>query len=323
MLPVASSSSRSPGDPCAGPVRWHGGAVARLLPGLTVAACAGAAPAPSHHLFHGGDISISRSVDATMVMVPAGRYIAGSTPEERAAAYDAYRASAGQDDAREGRWFEAEEERHSTELPAFRIDLMPVTNAAYAEFVADTGAPAPAIDEAGWRAQGFQQHYAREVVRFNWHNGVAPPAREDHPVVLVTFAEASAYCAWRGDAVGEPRRLPTAAEYEKAARGDAGIVYPWGNEFDPTRLNSQVLGPRDTVAAGSFSDAASPYGMLDAAGNVFQWTSTPWPADPTKMTVKGSGWDDWGGLGRGASKHGRPRGARHVLVGFRCAADAR
>jgi formylglycine-generating enzyme required for sulfatase activity len=139
-------------------------------------------------------------------------------------------------------------------------------------------------------------------------------------VVLVTWAEADRYCAWRGAQVGAVRRLPTADEFEKAARGEHGAIYPWGDAFDASKLSSAVAGPRDVVDAGSVPAGASPYGVLDAAGNVFQWTSTPFgdPAD-RKMTVKGSAWDDYAGVGRGASAHGRPRSARHVIVGFRCA----
>jgi formylglycine-generating enzyme required for sulfatase activity len=140
-------------------------------------------------------------------------------------------------------------------------------------------------------------------------------------VVLVTWADAAAYCAWRGAVVGQRRRLPSAAEYEKAARGPEGSVYPWGSEFASEKLNSQVSGPKDTMAAGSFPGGASPYGMLDAAGNVFQWTATPWPHKRDGMTVKGSAWDDFAGVGRGASLHGRKKHVRHVIVGFRCAAD--
>ncbi|MCB9562754.1 MAG: SUMF1/EgtB/PvdO family nonheme iron enzyme [Kofleriaceae bacterium] len=275
--------------------------------------------------YRGHDASISTAADAQLVTIPGGRYVAGSTPEERAAAYDAYLTTSGADTARERAWFAKEEDRHVAELPTFRIDLMPVTNAAYAEFVADGGAPAPTMDEATWRAQGFSQRWPDEVERYVWLDGAPPPGRADHPVVLITWAEAAAYCAWRGEVVGEPRRLPSAAEYEKAARGTEGLVYPWGNAFDAARLDSQVHGPRDTMPAGSFPDGRSPYGVLGLAGNVFEWTSTPWPpgADhaAARRTVKGSAWDDWGGVGRGASGHGRPRTARHVIVGFRCAAD--
>ena len=99
------------------------------------------------------------------------------------------------------------------------------------------------------------------------------------------------------------------------------MIYPWGNTFEPTKLNSAIGGPKDTVAVGTHLEGASPYGALDMAGNVFQWTSTPAP--PDEMIVKGSAWEDFAGVGRGASQHGRKREIRHVIVGFRCGADRR
>jgi formylglycine-generating enzyme required for sulfatase activity len=272
------------------------------------------------------EASLSRAADAQLVAIPAGKYVAGSTPEERAVAYDDYLATAGHDAAREAGWFDREEDRHLAELGAFQIDLMPVTQAAYAEFVAAGGAPAPTMDEETWRAQGYQQVWPDEVVRFVWADDRPPEGRADHPVVLVDHAAATAYCAWRGEIAGAgPRRLPTAAEYEKAARGAEGLTYPWGNAWDRAMLNSEVGGPHDTVPVGSFPDGKSPYGVLDLAGNVFHWTSSPWPLDAgaraAERTVKGSAWEDFAGVGRGASMHGRPPDARHVIVGFRCAAD--
>ena len=274
--------------------------------------------------YHGGDASLSRAADAQMVVIAASRSIAGSTPEERLRAYDDCAAAAGSDNARVQGWFDREEPRRIVELPSFRIDLLPVTNAAYAEFVADGGAPAPTMDEATWRQQGFQQDWATEVERMVWHDGQPPAGRADHPVVLVDWDDAAAYCAWRGQVVGADRRLPGAHEFEKAARGDAGATYPWGPTWDASKLNSgRSVG--DTVAVGSHVEAISPTGVLDLAGNVFQWTATRWPPDAAgpgpsaTMTVKGSSWDDFPGLGRGASWHGRPRHARHVIVGFRCA----
>lgn len=262
---------------------------------------------------------LSLAADARMVLVPAGQYIAGSTPEERAAAYDDYLESAGHDAAREHKWFDREEDRRVTTLEAFRIDLLPVTQAQYAELVATGAAPAPTIDEAGWKAQGFTQDYATEVARFVWRDGRPPSGREDHPVVLVTWHDANRYCAWRGEQRGEPRRLPTAPEFEKAARGEGGLAYPWGNTFEADKLNSAIEGPKDTTPVGSFVEGASAFGVLGLAGNVFQWTSTP--GDAGKMIVKGSAWEDFAGLGRGASGHGRANDARHVIVGFRCAAE--
>jgi formylglycine-generating enzyme required for sulfatase activity len=256
-----------------------------------------------------------------MIIIPAGSYVAGSATDERDRAYESYLGTAGHDAAARGRWFDHEREPHQGRLPSFVIDRTPVTNAAYAEFVADTGIAPPFVGEREWRAQGFQQDYTAEVARFNWRGGTPPEGREDHPVVLVTWHDATAYCAWRGGVVGIARRLPTADEFEKAARGERGNVYPWGDTFDPALLNSAVGGPRDTRPVGSYPDGASPYGVLDAAGNVLQWTSSTWPPQPDEMTVKGSAWDDYGGVGRGASMHGRRPGIRHAIIGFRCAGD--
>jgi toxoflavin biosynthesis protein ToxD len=289
---------------------------ALTLPLSALAACGGPPPPASPA---SGAAPLSLAADARMIAIPAGKYIAGSTPEERAAAYDDYKASAGHDAARENRWFEREEDRRMATLPAFRIDLMPVTQVAYAEFVATGQAPPPAIDLAAWQAQGFAQDYTTQVARDVWIDGRIPSGREEHPVVLVTWDEARRYCEWRGRERGEPRRLPTSAEHEKAARGEPGLVYPWGNAFEADKLNSAAGGPGDTTPVGAYPAGASPYGVLELAGNVFQWTTTKLPDG--KLAVKGSAWEDHPGVGRGASLHGRAPGVRHVIVGFRCAAD--
>ena len=285
---------------------------------IFLAAC-GSPPAPAHPSAARAQLSVA--ADAQLVVVPSGKYIAGSTPEERATAYDEFQSTSGQDGARTNKWFDREEDRHLVEkMGAFRIDLKPVTQVEYAEFVAAGKAPPPSIDEATWTKQGFAQDFATEVARFNWIEGRPPHGKEEHPVVLVTWDEAQAYCTWRGTAVGEPRRLPTKAEFEKAARGEHGFAYPWGNVFEAEKLNSAVAGPKDTTPSGSFAEGASPFGVLELAGNVFQWTSSPAP-EAGEMLVKGSAWEDFAGLGRGASAHGRKKTIRHVIVGFRCAAD--
>lgn len=286
---------------------------------MVVACSGGNGAAPIGTEYRGGDASLSRAADASMLVIPAGNYVSGSTPEEREQAYDDYRATSGHDGARTNRWFKRETDRHMVTLPEFRIDQSPVTNGAYAEFIADTGATAPAVDQAQWKKQGFSQKWPDEVTRYNWVDGAPPPGRADHPVVLVTWDEAVAYCTWRGSLAGSRRRLPTADEYEKAARGPSARVYPWGNDYDASLLNSQVDGPYDTTAVGTYPGGASEYGMLDAAGNVFQWTATEWPHKAEGKMVKGSAWDDYAGLGRGASGHGRRKWVRHVIVGFRCA----
>jgi formylglycine-generating enzyme required for sulfatase activity len=283
------------------------------------AGCAGTAGQDHGLSARPSQAPLSLAADERMVVVPAGHFVSGSTPEERAVAYDDYETTSGKDTARLEKWFDRESDRHGGELPAFRIDLMPVTQAQFAELVTSEHVAPPSIDEAGAQAQGFGLDLATRVSRFAWKDGRPPSGREDHPVVLVSWDDAERYCAWRGGLRGEKRRLPTAAEFEKAARGEDGLAYPWGNAFEPDKLNSAIGGPRDTTPVGSYAAGASTYGVLDMAGNVLQWTATP---AGDEMIVKGSAWDSVGGMGRGAAQDKRPRSAREVLLGFRCAADA-
>jgi len=258
---------------------------------------------------------LARAADAAMILVPPGPFLAGSTQTEREQAYlDADRTS-GHDWARRGLWFDNEEPRHEVELPAFWLDRTHVTNAAYAEMVRALEIDGPSIDEETWRRQNLVQRWGSEVRRYNWQGATPPAGRDQHPVVLVTWFEADRYCRFRR------ARLPSAAELEKAARGTDGLVYPWGEAWDPSRLDSDDQGPHDTLPVGSFPTGAGPFGHLDLAGLVFSWTSTPWPVRGHK-TVKGSAWDDHAGVGRGASHHGRPATLRHAIIGFRCARDA-
>ena len=290
----------------------------RAVLAVLVAGCTGAPAAVQQPAAALGPLSLA--ADEHMIVIPAGRFIAGSTPEERAAAYDDFRRTAGDDTAHSERWFEREADRHAVTLPAFRIDLMPVTQAQFAEFATAEHVAPPPTDEAAWQAQGISQDFAGYAPRFVWRDGRPPGGREDHPVVLVAWTDADRYCAWRGAVRGQRRRLPTADELEKAARGDAGVAYPWGNTFEPDKLNSAVRGPGDTTPVGTNTAGASPYGVLDLAGNVYHWTSTP--SSDGQMVIKGSAWRDFAGLGRGAWFDKRPRVAREVVLGFRCAGDA-
>jgi len=155
--------------------------------------------------------------------------------------------------------------------------------------------------------------YDAEVTLYLWVNGAPPERLARHPVVLVNAADAEAYCRWRNPAL----RLPTEAEWEKAARGDDGRMFPWGNRWDPSQLNSATRGPGGTTPVDRFPSGASPYGVWDAAGNVFQWTASAL-ADGRRL-LKGCAWDDEPGLCRPAFRHGRPAESRHILIGFRCA----
>ncbi|MBI3326249.1 MAG: SUMF1/EgtB/PvdO family nonheme iron enzyme [Nitrospinae bacterium] len=253
-----------------------------------------------------------------MVKIPAGPFIMGSTPEEREYGYrlDEERGSSV---ARENRWFE-HETRGTRHLDVYRIDVYPVTNADYQAFVNATGHPSPSVTREEWESYGLIHGYDA-VQRFLWRNRTYPPARGRHAVVLVTHTDATAYCTWRGTREGRRLRLPTEAEWEKAARGPDGWIFPWGNEFNPAHLNSADKGPYDTVPVSSHPRGKSPYGLYDMAGQVFEWTATPDEHRQGRFIVKGGSWDDYPGVTRAAARHSRPAALKHILIGFRCVGE--
>lgn len=249
------------------------------------------------------------------VLIPAGEFIAGSDGEEREAAYRLDEAAYGHSLTRQRRWYDDERPRQVVTLPDYRITLTPITNAQYQGFVDATGHPWPAVTREEWQSFGLIHPYER-ALRHAWRSRRAPAGREAHPVVLVSYEDAEAYGRWLSERTGETWRLPSEIEWEKAARGSDGRRFPWGNEFDPQRLNSHDAGPFDTLPVGSFPQSASPYGALDMAGQVFEWTATP--AGPGRHVVKGGSWDDKGcGVCRPAASHSRPDRLKHILIGFR------
>ncbi|MCP4418854.1 MAG: formylglycine-generating enzyme family protein [Chloroflexi bacterium] len=131
-------------------------------------------------------------------------------------------------------------------LPDFWMAKTPVTNAHYAKFVQDAGQKAPS----------------------HWQDGQYPKALADHPVVHVFWHDAVAYAQWAG------LQLPTDQQWEKAARGDDGRKYPWGNEWKPY-CNSEEAGIGTTTPVGYYSPFGdSPYGCVDMSGNVWEWTNS-------------------------------------------------
>jgi len=147
-----------------------------------------------------------------------------------------------------------EQPQHKLCLPDYYMARTPVTNAQYLPFVQATFRQPP-----GWKA-------------------CRPPAgQEDHPVVTVNWEDAMAYSRWLAEMTGKPYRLPSEAEWEKAARGPEGRAYPWGDEWDEKRCNSLEGGKGGTSPVGWYSPAGdSPYGCADMAGNVWEWTRSLW-----------------------------------------------
>jgi iron(II)-dependent oxidoreductase len=154
-------------------------------------------------------------------------------------------------------------------LPAFKIGRHPVTNAQYRRFVEATGQK--------WLSDDGRQ-----------------PERANCPAVRISWHEARAYCAWltevwRAEGViadDEVVRLPSEAEWEKVARGSDGRPWPWGDGWDETRCNTDELGLGDTCAVGMFPQGASPYGCLDMAGQVWEWTASLWGKGWSKLEFK-------------------------------------
>jgi toxoflavin biosynthesis protein ToxD len=249
------------------------------------------------------------------VLVPAVPFIAGSDDGEREMAYRLDEQAYGHSRTREQGWYEREHEPREIELAAYRITVTPITNAQYEAFVAETGHRAPSVTADEWQSYGLIHPFAR-TRRHAWRSGEPPNGRESHPVVLISHGDAVAYARWLSRSTGMTWRLPSEFEWEKAARGTDGRRFPWGDTFDPARLNSHDMGPFDTLPVGSFPRGASPYGALDMAGQVYEWTATPAGAD--RHIVKGGSWDDKGcGVCRPAARHSRPDHLKHILVGFR------
>lgn len=249
------------------------------------------------------------------VHVPAGAFVTGSSESEREAAYQLDERAYGHSRTRKSGWYDREAKRRSINLPAFDIMKHLVTNADYARFVQATGHRAPDVDAGTWQGYGLVHPYKR-TRRHAWKDGRIPKGRETHPVVLVSLADAEAYADWLSAVTGTQWRLPTAKQWEKAARGTDGRRFPWGDAYQPQYLNSHDKGPFDTVPVGSYPEGASPFGMQDPAGQVFEWTRTATSAE--RRLVKGGSWDDRGcGTCRPAARHGRPATLKHILIGFR------
>jgi len=254
------------------------------------------------------------------IEIPAGPFIMGSDREEREYAYTLDEKAYGHSVTREQRWYESEGPRRVVDMPAYAISANLITNRLYAAFVEATGHRAPDVDRETWEGYGLIHPYAR-TRRHAWTDGAPPADRLDHPVVLVSYHDAKAYAAWLSEVTGRTWRLPTEEEWEKAARGTDGRHFPWGEEWDETKLNSHDAGPFDTMPVGSFPKGKSPFDLLDPAGQVFEWTSAPGSAEG-RYIVKGGSWDDKGcGVCRPAARHSRPENLKHILVGFRLVAE--
>ncbi len=196
------------------------------------------------------------------------------------------------------------------------VSVVPVTCAEYALFVQETGAAVPAAPAALYRAWGLDDLLA-EARAQRWDGPLPQATRLDHPVTMVPFVAAQAYCRWAGRARRRPGRLPTEDEWVAAAGGGDGRAYPWGDAYDPRRLNDATSGRGGTTPAGAFVEGASPLGVLDLAGNVSEWTATPGNTPYTRV-VKGGSYASPPEASRIDAREILPEGMVHPRVGFRC-----
>jgi len=201
-------------------------------------------------------------------------------------------------------WMEAPQ--HTAYTDAYWIDKYEVSVSEYAKFVRETGHRAPKY----WFRTG----------------GEPGPGADMLPVVYVDYYDACAYCESQG------KRLPTEAEWEKAARGTDGRNYPWGNEWNPDYTNTWEKGPHRRSAVDAYAQGASPYGVMNMGSNVWEWTSswfinypgaeTAFDFTGTDIVLKGGSWLDFADSTRPAGRKDFTPYIRFNTIGFRCAKDA-
>jgi len=252
----------------------------------------------------------------TQVYVPAGEFLMGSSGLDPDAEDD-------------------EKPQHTVYLNAFWIDRTEVTNTMFAQFVAETGYRTSAEKEGWgrpWTDNGWQK-----VDGADWQHPHGPDTSiaglDDHPVILVSWYDAKAYCEWAG------RRLPTEAQWEKAARGTDGRLFPWGNQaatcdYAVMKGNSgRGCGEVETWPVGGRPKGVSPYGALDMSGNVWEWVDewyTEYPGTThyssnygmKNKVLRGGGWYDGRPNIRAANRDiSYAPNSRYGDVGFRCVAE--
>jgi formylglycine-generating enzyme required for sulfatase activity len=248
------------------------------------------------------DRIVTQRDGAEMVYVPPGEFLMGSSDAD----IQLFRALFPLRDPAE---YEDERPQRLAYIDGYYIDRLEVSNAQFKKFLAETG----------YVARGYV-----DTPSFN-----AP----ELPAVVLRWEDAVAYAEWAG------KRLPTEAEWEKAARGTDGRIWPWGNEWDPTKLSGNdgtgaIDGYPQAAPVGSFPQGRSPYDVLDMAGNVWEWvedwyqgdyyenapaTNPKGPDSGDGHVLRGGGWAESKDYTRCANRRGGNPGS--ILRGFRCAMD--
>ena len=236
-----------------------------------------------------------------MVLIPEGEFIMGSNKTDT--------EGKGTEFGSVKPFFLDEHPERKVTLKAYYIDKFEVTNSEYSKFVDATNSRAPDL----------------------WKDGKPPAGRGNLPATIVNWYDADRYCRWAG------KRLPTEAEWEKAARGPKGLEYPWGENFDNKKANTGESSFGDLAPVGSFPEGKSFYGVYDMSGNVWEWTADwykPYPGSDYKSDTFGEKnkvlrGGSWGGgvhyslpiFYRGAYRFYTVPEQGYPDAGFRCARD--
>ncbi len=283
---------------------------------------------------------------ATMILVPHGSFWMGSTREEVDVAIQDCRTNQEVDEATCVGWYEDEMPRHKVSLDAFYLDVQEVTNRLFAQFTAATGYLTTAERE-GWAKAWVQGRGLVSVKGASWRQpegGETPilPNRDQHPVVSVSWEDATAYCLWAG------KRLPTESEWEYAARAGTDTLFWWGDEEPRDRKVGNIAdesarhliggiaqgyndGYPRTSPVGSFEP--NPWGLYGMIGNVAEWTQDWYggsykkesehnpqgPATGQYKVIRGGSWANGPLRARSANRDWDTPIYRHDTVGFRCA----
>lgn len=234
---------------------------------------------------------------SSMIFIEGGEFIMGSSEKDGRIGIDI-----GVDEL----------PQHKVYVSSYYIDRFEVPNYLYKRFVEETGHRTP-----------NNETHPEDI--YIWKDGTYKKGDDYYPVVLVDWYDANTYCLWSG------KRLPTEAEWEKAARGTDGRIWPWGNIWDITRSNTADLELNSPRPVDSFRKGMSPYGVYNMSGNVWEWTSSVYKAYPgSKLkrnsfnlglkVQRGGGWTAMANpYARAASRGSYPLYYKHRSIGFRCA----
>ena len=195
--------------------------------------------------------------------IPAGTFLMGSTDNDKLA-------------------YDDEKPQHEQNiLKAYQISRYPITNIQYKAFIQAGGYE----EERYWTEAGWEWRKKNEIIAPREFRH--PFGLPNHPIVGVSWYEAVAFCRWLTGQFREQNQLekdyiislPIEPQWEKAARGTEGLIYPWGDELDPERANYNATGIGTTSAVGCFPSGASSYGVHDLSGNVWEWCRTKWESN--------------------------------------------